>query len=101
MSQSFFRGVILWGGIGIRLISDLRVVFSAPAATGGNANAEEVEVSSDKTVGSVSIIGSSLAFAAIIVGSASTSRDEVPAARVDKFMSVSSSSLSRCWDEEG
>ena len=99
LSQSFFRGVILWGGIGIRLISDLRVVFSAPGATGGNANAE---VSSDKRVGSVSIIGSSSTFAVIIVGSASISRDEEPAARVDKIMSVSpSSSLSRCEDEEG
>ena len=96
MSQSFFSGVILWGGIGIRLISDLRVVFSAPGVTGGNANAED-DVFSDKTVGSVSIISSSSAFdVIIIVGSASTSRDEEPAAaRVDKVMSVSSSSLSR------
>ena len=104
MSQSFFRGVILWGGIGIRLISDLRVDFSAPGATGGKANAE-VEVFSDKTVGSVSIMSSSSAFGVdiIIVGSASTSMDEGPAAaRVDKVMSVSSSSLSRCcrWDGE-
>ena len=82
----------------MRLVSDLSVVFSAPGATGGNANAEEDDVSSDKILGSVSIIGSSSVVAVIIVGSASTSRDEEPAARV---MSVSSSSLFRCWDEEG
>jgi len=86
-----------WGGIGIRLVSDLSVVFSAPGATGGNANPEEVDDgSSDKTVGSVSIISSS-SFA-VTAGSTSTSRD----ARVDEFiMAVSSSSFSGCWDEEG
>ena len=87
-----------WGGIGIRLVSDLSVVFSAPGATGGNANPEEVDDgSSDKTVGSVSIISSSSSLSsAVTVGSA---RD----ARVDGFMAASSSSFSGCWgwDEEG
>ena len=98
MSQSFLRGVIRWGGIGIRLVSDLSVVFSAPADTGENTNAEEV----DGSRGSVSIISSSSASsstaAVIVVGSASTSKDEETAPRV---MSISSFSLSTCWDEEG
>lgn len=86
----------------MRLVSDLSVVFSAPGVTAGKTGAEEVDGSS---IGSLSIISSSsgsaitaAAAAVDIGGSASISRDEEPAARV---MSVSSSSLSRWWDEEG
>lgn len=40
-THSFLSGVILCGGIGIRLISDLRLLLPTLAFTGGNAGAED------------------------------------------------------------
>lgn len=85
--QSFFRGVIRCGGIGIRLVSDFRDVRRASAETGSNAGAADVlgsEFSSTSIMisssglvcsaveGIVSVIGSS----SVIVSSPSLRADE-------------------------
>ena len=57
-SQSFFNGVIRCGGMGIRLVSDFKVNFSAPGATGANEGASVV-VGGASCVRSVSIMSSS------------------------------------------
>jgi hypothetical protein len=41
LTQSFLRGVIRCGGIGIRLRSDVREALNAEAGSGGKAGAEE------------------------------------------------------------
>ena len=56
-SQSFFSGVIRCGGMGIRLVSDFKVDFSAPGATGAKEGASVV--GGANCVGSVSIMSSS------------------------------------------
>lgn len=56
LTQSFFKGVIRCGGMGIRLVSDFSVVFSTSGDTGGNVGAE---VLGARKEGSASIINSS------------------------------------------
>ncbi len=55
-TQSFLSGVMRWGGIGIRRVSDLSVVFCALAGRGSNVGAAD---GCAMDVGSTSIISSS------------------------------------------
>ena len=89
LTQSFFNGVIRCGGMGIRLVSDFSVVFSALGDTGGNVGAE---VLGARKEGSASIINSS--------SSAIGGLEEEAAAvgwRVDEPVSFSSISPSSSW----
>jgi len=63
-SQSFFSGVMRWGGTGIRLVSDFKVVFSAPGATRGKDGAV---LDGTKDEGSVSIIKASSSASCVAV----------------------------------
>ena len=86
-NQSFLRGVIRWGGIGIRRVSDFNVVLSAPVATLAKT-------------GAVRFCGSNEA-SKLIMGGSSSSMFFSISASWDVNASSASGMVSLSWEEEG